>query len=83
MNKKSNMMIVIFTFIVILTTNAQINETQIQKVDSLVMSWNNANAPGGVIGIMEKGKLSYIKPFGLASLDYDIPNTDTTIFNMC
>jgi CubicO group peptidase (beta-lactamase class C family) len=82
MNKKSNMMLVIFTFIVILTTNAQINETQIQKVDSLVMSWNNANLPGGVIGIMEKGKLSYIKPFGLASLDYDIPNTDTTIFNI-
>jgi CubicO group peptidase (beta-lactamase class C family) len=82
MNKKRSMMLVIFIFIVLLTTNAQIIETQIQKVDSLVMSWNIPNAPGGVIGIMEKGKLSFIKPFGLASLDYDIPNADTTIFNI-
>jgi CubicO group peptidase (beta-lactamase class C family) len=82
MNKKRIMMVVIFTFIVMLTTNAQITEMQIQKVDSLVMSWNIPNAPGGVIGIMEKGKLSYIKPFGLASIDYQIPNTDTTIFNI-
>jgi CubicO group peptidase (beta-lactamase class C family) len=82
MNKKRNLMHAIFTFMVILTVKAQINETQIQKVDSLVISWSIPNTPGGVIGIMEKGKLSYIKPFGLASLDYNILNTDTTIFNI-
>jgi CubicO group peptidase (beta-lactamase class C family) len=82
MNKKRNLIVVIFTFIVMSTINAQINETQIQKVDSLVISWNNPNSPGGVVGLMNNGKLLYLKAFGLASLDYDIPNTDSTLFNI-
>ena len=82
MNKKRNLIVVLFTFIVMSTTNAQINETQIQKVDSLVISWNNPNSPGGVVGLMNNGKLLYLKAFGLASLDYDIPNTDSTLFNI-
>lgn len=82
MVKRKSMMIVMFMLIMTLTTNAQITGTQIQKVDSIVVSWNHPNAPGGVVGMMSKGKLIYIKPFGLSSLGYDIPNTDSTIFNV-
>jgi CubicO group peptidase (beta-lactamase class C family) len=82
MIKKRDLIVVIFTFIVNSITNSQITGTQIQTVDSLVMSWKIPNAPGGVIGIMKKGKLLYLKAFGLASLDFDIPNTDSTLFNI-
>jgi CubicO group peptidase (beta-lactamase class C family) len=82
MIKKRYLIVVILAYLVTLISNAQIVETKIQSVDSLVLKWNIPNAPGGVIGIMEKDKLSYIRAFGLASLDYDIPNTDTTIFNI-
>lgn len=75
-------LIIIFTLIVSISTNAQISKAQIKRVDSLAMTWNIPNAPGGVVGIMEHGKLIYIKGFGLASLDYDIPCTDSTIFNI-
>ena len=82
MIKKRNLIVFVLTYLLTIVCNAQIIEPKIQRVDSLVLSWNNPNSPGGVIGIMEKGKLSYIKAFGLASLDYDLPNTDTTIFNV-
>jgi CubicO group peptidase (beta-lactamase class C family) len=82
MIKKRDLIVIIFTFIVNSITNSQITGTQIQTVDSLVMSWKIPNAPGGVIGIMKKGKLLYLKAFGLASLDFDIPNTDSTLFNI-
>jgi len=82
MIKKINLILVTFTFVVTSITNAQIIETKIQTIDSLVMSWNISNAPGGVIGIMDNGKLLFLKAFGLASLDYDIPNTDSTLFNI-
>lgn len=82
MIKKRYLIAVILTFIVTSISNAQIIETKIQEVDSLVLTWNIPNAPGGVIGIMSKGELLYLKAFGLSSLDYDIPNTDSTIFNI-
>jgi len=40
------------------------------------------NAPGGAIGFMEKGKILFTKGFGLASLDYDILNTENTSFDI-
>jgi CubicO group peptidase (beta-lactamase class C family) len=82
MINKRYLIVVIFTFIVTSITNAQIYERQIQKVDSLVISWNNPTTPGGVVGLMNNGKLLYLKAFGLASLDYDIHNTDSTLFNI-
>ena len=60
---------------------AQLSEVQTQKIDSLFVEWNKPNQPGGAIGIMQKGKIMYSKAFGLASLEYNVPNTIGTIFN--
>ncbi len=51
------------------------------KIDSLFLSWNTPNHPGGAIGIMKDGQIIYSKAFGLASLEYLVPNTPQTIFN--
>ena len=82
MSNERYLVVIIFTFIVTSITDGQQIESQVQTIDSLVMSWDIPNSPGGVIGIMKKGKLLYLKAFGLASLDYDIPNTDSTLFNI-
>jgi CubicO group peptidase (beta-lactamase class C family) len=63
-------------------TNSQITEIQKIKIDSLVAKWDNPDLPGGAVGIMWNGKLMYAKSFGLASLDYDIPNNEMTLFNI-
>lgn len=80
--QKNYFLIIITAFWTISIANARINQTQLQKIDSLIASWNIPNAPGGAIGIMERGKILFTKRFGLASLDYDIPNTENTLFNI-
>lgn len=40
------------------------------------------NRPGAIIGVFENGKIKYQKSFGLANLDYDIPITSKTIFDV-
>ncbi len=52
------------------------------KVDSIFMSWNSPGHPGGAVGIMRGGRIIYAKGFGLASLEYQIPNDFATRFNV-
>lgn len=52
------------------------------KIDALFVEWNEANHPGGVVGIYREGNLIYNKAFGLASLEYNAPNTLQTRFNI-
>lgn len=65
-----------------LDLRGQLSEEKIQKIDSLFISWNQPNHPGGVIGIMVEGKVVYSSAFGLASLEYLVPNTPDTRFNI-
>ena len=60
----------------------QISQQQIQQIDSLFLSWNQPNHPGGSIGIMKNGEIIYSKAFGLASMEYLVPNAPNTIYNI-
>tara|TARA_B100000497_G_scaffold127338_1_gene168782 strand:- start:927 stop:2588 length:1662 start_codon:yes stop_codon:yes gene_type:complete len=75
----------LFTFsILFLLSNqidAQINPNQLSKIDSLFVSWNVPNHPGGAVGILKDGKTIFSKAYGLASLEYLLPNSTETIFN--
>jgi len=76
-----------FLFLITLLTgtyslNAQLNKDKIQQIDSLFLTWNQPNHPGGAVGIMKEGKVVYSKAFGLASLEYLVPNTPGTRFNI-
>jgi CubicO group peptidase (beta-lactamase class C family) len=53
-----------------------------RKVDSILVKYDIPNAPGFSIGIIEKGEIIYSKGIGLASLEYNIKNTDTTVFSI-
>ena len=41
-----------------------------------------ANRPGGIVSVFQDGKIEYQKTFGLANLDYDIPITAKTVFDV-
>ena len=60
---------------------AQLTDEQHQKIDSLFIGWNQPNHPGGVVGIQQNGKVVFQKAYGLASLEYLVPNTTGTQFN--
>lgn len=72
-------------FIVLLQTSnsyGQNNQKQIQKIDSLFTSWDESNHPGGSVLISKNGKTIFSKSYGLANIEYNIPNTNNTIFNI-
>ncbi|WP_353777499.1 serine hydrolase [Winogradskyella sp. 3972H.M.0a.05] len=57
-------------------------ETIEGKIDEIFASWDNPKTPGGTIGVMKNGEVIYSKAFGMASLEYDVPNATETIFNI-
>ena len=52
------------------------------KIDSLIKSTVTNVTPGCVVGVVKDGNVLYKQTFGLANLDYRIPVTDSTLFNL-
>ncbi|HPI55467.1 MAG TPA: serine hydrolase, partial [Chitinophagaceae bacterium] len=56
--------------------------TPSQQVDEAFSIWDNAESPGAAVSIMRHGKTLYKKGYGLANLEYAIPNSPETIFHV-
>ncbi|NPE30100.1 beta-lactamase family protein [Methanococcoides sp. SA1] len=54
-----------------------------EKVDQLFKPWDDINSPGAAVAIIKDGKVIYKKGFGAANLEYDIPITSESTFNLC
>ena len=52
------------------------------KIDSILQKYEQPNAPGLGIGIIKDGKIIYSKGIGLATLEYNIKNSDSTVFSI-
>ncbi|MEM6260871.1 MAG: serine hydrolase [Bacteroidota bacterium] len=63
-----------------LMSTAQI--PQQKAVDSIFAKWSEPGSPGGSLGIIQDGKLIYAKGYGLANLEYDLPNTEKSVFRI-
>lgn len=57
-------------------------EAEAEKIDSIFESWDNTHVPGGTIAIYEHGTVTFVKAYGMASLEYNVPNTRETIYNL-
>jgi CubicO group peptidase (beta-lactamase class C family) len=53
-----------------------------KKVDAFLSQWDKNDMPGGAVGVIKDGRLIYKRGFGMANLDYDVPNTPSTRFNL-
>ena len=53
-----------------------------QAIDSIFAEWDKPDAPGCALGIMKEGKLIYTRGYGMANLEYDIPNTASSVFRI-
>lgn len=60
----------------------QTSQKQIEKIDSLFTSWNVPDHPGGSVLVSKDGKTIFSKSYGLANIEYNIPNTNNTLFNI-
>lgn len=52
------------------------------KVTQLFAAYDRPNSPGASVAIVQNGKIVYKNGFGSANLEYDIPNTPTTVFHI-
>jgi CubicO group peptidase (beta-lactamase class C family) len=55
---------------------------QNKQMDALVAKWQIKNGPGLVIAVIKDEKVIYKKSSGLANLEYKLPITNTSVFNM-
>ena len=58
----------------------QIKESQ--AIDSIFTEWNKKDVPGCALGIIRDGKLIYAKGYGMANMEYDIPNSASSVFRI-
>jgi CubicO group peptidase (beta-lactamase class C family) len=50
------------------------------KVDALYAEWNKTTTPGCALGVVQSGKFIYERGYGMANLDYDIPNSPRLVY---
>ena len=52
------------------------------KVNQLFAEWNRSDSPGAALAVTRDGEIIYKQGYGIANLEYDIPITTTTIFDI-
>jgi CubicO group peptidase (beta-lactamase class C family) len=52
------------------------------EVDEIFADWNKPDTPGCAVAIIQDGKIIYKKGYGAANLDYNIPITPQTVFDI-
>ena len=58
------------------------HETLEVKVDQLFAEWNQSDSPGAALAVTKDSEIIYKRGYGTANLEYDIPITTTTIFDI-
>jgi len=64
------------------TTAPILPNTAKAKIDAIFQKFNNLNSPGYAIGIVKGTKVIYTKGYGSANLDYNIPITANSGFDI-
>ncbi|MBD2534704.1 beta-lactamase family protein [Nostoc flagelliforme FACHB-838] len=52
------------------------------KVDELFVQWDKPNSPGCAIAIIQNGQIIYQHGYGMANLEYNIPLTPNSVFDI-
>src|ERR1700752_4414033 len=66
----------------ILLTPALFAATQAEKIDALLAAYNKQRYFNGSALVADNGKVVYKKGFGLANMEWDIPNAPDTKFRL-
>lgn len=83
MHHFKSLLLVLLSFLLTKSMEAQsISAAQKQKIQTLFKEWDSTHSPGGTIGIFQGGELIFTEAYGMASLEYDVPNTVHTVYNI-
>jgi len=53
-----------------------------EKLNRIFQEWERPDRPGGVVAVVEKGEVVYKRCFGQANVEYALPNTAQTVFDV-
>lgn len=83
MNKFSYTTIFLFLFpISVFSQQLELPKKSYQKIDSLFNSYHSKTEPGSIFRILQDGETIYSNALGLANLEYQIPISEVTRFNI-
>lgn len=69
-------------FMSLTATCQPLPDSILKKIDRLFEFWDHPDKPGCAVGIVRNDSLIFAKGYGMANLEYDIPNTPATIFHI-
>src|SRR5690242_6765235 len=52
------------------------------RIDTLFAQWNKPDSPGCAVAVIKDGQVVYQRGYGSANLDYQIPISSKTVFNI-
>ena len=55
---------------------------KVKQIDGLFADHVGEDLPGAAIAVVKDGRVAYSRGFGMANLEYQIPNTPQTIFHV-
>lgn len=64
------------------TITAQTAEVTESSIDAIFSDQADLSKPGATVAVVSNGELVFSKGYGSANLEYDIPNTPSTIFHI-
>lgn len=59
-----------------------VGDNDIPEIDALFERWDRPGSPGCAVGISQEGEVIYTRGYGYANLDYDVPITPQTVFDV-
>ncbi|TDR16370.1 serine hydrolase domain-containing protein [Marinicella litoralis] len=68
--------------LLMLSPSVWATKTQEKAVDEIFSEWDKANMPGASLGVFQNGKIIYARGYGMANLEYDIPNDANSVFRI-
>lgn len=77
--KQSLVLTSIVYFFITFTVRAQVDDAG--KADSLFKKWDSSDTGGAAIAVVKNGEIVFSNAYGMANLEYGIPNTVNTVFH--
>lgn len=53
-----------------------------EQIDAIFSDWGSGNVPGASIGVIKDGQFIFKTGYGMANLEYGIPNSPTSVFRI-
>ena len=78
----TKILMLLFLSQTITAQNGMIEEKRLEAIDSILKSYYVPTNTGGAITIIKNGETAYTNSIGLANVEYQIPITNSTLFNI-